>query len=223
MSIRSPIQRVMKALLVMPAVAMAFGCQTAYYATMEKFGVHKRDIMVDRVKEARNTQEAAKQQFVNALEQFKSVVQVPGGNLEAKYNKLNTVLQKSEADAAAVRSRIRSVEDVSEALFKEWRAELRQYADPKLRSLSEQKLDRTREKYEQMIGAMKNAEARLEPALVPLRDQVLYLKHNLNAEAIASLGGELDTVQLNVDRLIREMEAAIAEADQFIREMGTNG
>ena len=37
-------------------------CQKAYYSTMEKFGVHKRDIMVDRVGEARDSQEEAKEQ-----------------------------------------------------------------------------------------------------------------------------------------------------------------
>ena len=39
----------------------------------------------------------------------------------------------------------------------------------------------TRARYDQMIGAMKRAEGKLEPALQPLRDQVLFLKHNLNA------------------------------------------
>ena len=67
-----------------------------------------------------------------------------------------------------------------------------------------------------LIQAMKRAEAKLEPVLVPLRDHVLFLKHNLNAKAIAGLGEELVSVQTNVDKLVREMENAIAHADAFL-------
>ena len=191
-------------------------CSTVYYGAMEKMGVHKRDIMVDRVKEARDSQQMAKKEFTNALQQFQAVVKFKGGDLEAQYNKLSKVLEKSEARARDVHDRIAAVEDVSEALFSEWKSELKQYASKELRRASEQKLASTRAQYEKMIGAMKNAEAKIEPVLAPLRDQVLFLKHNLNARAIASLSDELASVQVNVDELIQEMEKAIDEADDFI-------
>ena len=195
------------------------GCSTMYYGTMEKLGVHKRDIMVDRVKAARDTQNEAKQQFLTAMEQFKSVVNFHGGDLEQEYNKLNATLQKSESEAAAVRSRISAVEDVSTALFSEWHSEIKQYSSDTLRKASQRKYDLTRAKYEELIAAMKKAESKLEPALAPLRDQVLFMKHNLNARAIAGLSGELINVQTNVDRLVSEMEVAIAQADTFIASL----
>lgn len=192
------------------------GCNTLYYGAMEKVGVHKRNIMMDRVKEARETQAEAKKQFLTAMEQFKSVVKFKGGDLEKEYNTLSAALQKSESEAAAVRRRIRSVEDVSDALFKEWRGEIKQYSSETLRRSSQEKYDITISKYNELIRAMKAAEARLEPVLVPLRDQVLYLKHNLNAKAVAGLRDELAEVQINVDSLIRDMDLAIAQADTFI-------
>lgn len=203
-------------LLVFITVFGLGGCQTVYYETMEKVGIHKREIMVDRVKEARNSQDEAKKQFLTAMEQFRSVVDFKGGNLEREYNRLNATLQQSESKAAAVRNRIDAVEDVSEALFREWRGEIRQYSSDALRRSSQQKYDSTLQRYRALIGAMKKAEARLDPALVPLRDQVLFLKHNLNAQAIAGLQDELGSVQTNVDSLVRDMNAAIAEADRFI-------
>ena len=150
------------------------GCGTIYYGTMEKLGIHKRDIMVDRVKAARDTQNEAKDQFLTAMDQFKSVVNFQGGDLEREYNKLNATLQKSEAKAAEVRSRIQAVEDVSAALFGEWRAEIKQYASDTLRKSSQRKYDATKEKYAELIEAMQKAESKLDPALVPLRDQVLF-------------------------------------------------
>ena len=204
-------------LIIFPAILLGLsGCSSMYYGTMEKLGVHKRDIMVDRVKAARDTQNEAKQQFLTAMEQFESVVNFPGGDLEKEYTKLHATLQKSESKAVEVRDRIRSVEDVSEALFSEWRSEIKQYSSDALRKSSQQKYDATRKKYTELIKAMKKAEAKLEPALAPLRDQVLFMKHNLNARAIAGLSNELISVQTNVDQLVRDMEKAIAEADSFI-------
>jgi hypothetical protein len=195
------------------------GCSTAYYGAMEKLGVHKRDIMVDRVKEARDTQNEAKQQFLTAMEQFKSVVNFQGGDLQKEYNKLNATLQESESKAEDVRERISAVEDVSDALFSEWRSEIKQYTNDTLRKSSQRKYDVTKKKYTELIKTMKRAEAKLEPALGPLRDQVLFMKHNLNARAIAGLSDELFSVQTNVDKLVRDIESSIAEADAFIASL----
>ncbi len=198
------------------AVLAVVACSGAYYRTMEKVGIHKRDIMVDRVKAARDAQSETRQQFVTSMEQFKRVVNFKGGDLEKEYEKLAAALKRSESKAGEVRDRIRAVEDVSEALFDEWRAEMKLYSSDALRKSSRQKYDATRKKYAELIQAMKKAEAKLEPALMPLRDQVLFLKHNLNARAITGLSGEVVTVQANVDRLLEEMGAAIAQADSFI-------
>lgn len=207
-------------LMLLPVVLLALtGCRTLYYGTMEKMGVHKRDIAVDRVKAARDTQNEAKQQFLTAMEQFKSVVHFPGGNLEAEYNKLNATLQKCEGRANDVRSRLHAVEDVSNALFREWRAELKQYSSDALRQSSQRKYDATLAKYKTLIAAMKKAESKLEPALIPLRDQVLFMKHNLNARAIAGLTDELVGVQTNVDTLVRDIESAVNQADAFIASL----
>ena len=207
-------------LFIVAAIFLSLtGCNTMYYQTMEKLGVHKREIMVDRVKAARDTQNETKEKFLTAMEQFKSVVSFQGGDLEKEYNKLNATLDKSESGAAEVRDRIDAVEDVSDALFNEWRAEIKQYSSKTLQASSQRKYDTTKKKYSELIQAMKKAEAKLEPALVPLRDQVLFMKHNLNARAIAGLSDELVIVQTNVDKLVQEMESSIAKADSFIASL----
>lgn len=205
--------------MVCLVVVTLLGCSSMYYEAMEKVGIHKREIMVDRVKSARDSQGEAKKQFLTTMEQFRSVVSFQGGNLEREYNRLNATLQKSEAKADEVSERIDAVEDVSEALFSEWRAEIKQYSSDSLRQSSQRKYDLTRKKYSELITAMEKAEDRLEPALIPLRDQVLFMKHNLNAKAIAGLSSEMTNVQANVDTLIRDMERAIAQADAFIVEL----
>jgi len=203
-------------LLSLLSIVILAGCSSAYYGAMEKIGIHKRDILVDRVAEARDSQVETKQQFASALEQFRSVLAFDGGDLEKKYHELNDVLEESEEQADDVRERVAAVENVAEALFDEWEGELDQYSSANLRRSSEKKLKQTRTHYYKLIGAMKKAESKIDPVLNPLRDQVLYLKHNLNARAIASLQSELGNIETDVSRLIRDMEISIAEADKFI-------
>jgi len=195
------------------------GCQKVYYDTMEKFGVHKRDIMVERVEKARDSQEEAKEQFRSALEQFSAVLNFKGGRLEDKYRTLQAEYDKSAARADEVKNRIDAVEDVSEALFVEWKSELDQYSSAALRRDSARKLEQTRRQYDKLIGAMRRAEAKIDPVLNAFRDQVLYLKHNLNAQAVASLQSELVHVETDITDLIREMEKSIGEANLFIKTM----
>ena len=201
------------------ALTLLAGCQTAYFNAMESLGYHKRDLLVDRVEDARDSQQEAKEQFKSALERFGSVVNFDGGSLEAKYKKLDGELERAKSKADEVSKRIDSVQDVAEALFKEWKAELREYSSAKLRNSSEAKLQRTRVRYDELITAMRKAESKIKPVLVALNDQVLFLKHNLNARALASLQDEYVTVEADTDALVHEMEASIAEADEFIREM----
>lgn len=212
--------RVARLVLLMMIVPALAACQAVYYNTMEKFGVHKRDILVDRIEDARDAQQEAKEQFKSALERFSAVMNFKGGDLEERYRQLDAELKHSEARANEVHDRIAAVEDVSGDLFAEWKRELSQYSNPDLRRQSERQLAQTRDRYEQLLRAMKRAESRIDPVLRPLRDQVLYLKHNLNARAIASLQSEKVGIESDVNDLIRDMEASIAQADAFIREMG---
>ncbi len=200
-------------------VAGVVGCSQMYYRTMESFGVPKREILSDRVADARGEQARAKETFESALEQFRSVVGGDAGELERKYEDLKDELEDCESRAAAVSKRVRSIEDVAEALFEEWEAELEQYQSPSLRRRSEEKLRDTRQRYEQLITVMHRAEEKMAPVLAAFREQVLFLKHNLNAAAIASLQGEVVEIERDVADLVAEMERAIAEADTFISNM----
>ena len=206
-------------LLVSAVFALLLGCSSAYYGTMEKLGYPKRDLMINRVESARDAQQDAKEEFESALEKFSSVLNFDGGKLEEKYDQLKTAYDRSDARAETVRDRIESVEDVAEALFEEWESELDQYTSSSLRRSSARKLQQTKRQYAQLISAMKRAEKKMDPVLAALHDQVLYLKHNLNAKAIASLQTELVSVQSEVNSLIRDMNASIKEANVFIDAM----
>lgn len=209
-----------KHLIFIATLFFLSGCQSAYYSTLEKVGYHKRDILVERVGNARDAQQEGKEQFKSALEKFSSVLNFKGGALEDKYKQLNDEYEDSEVAADEVRNRIDAVESVAEALFEEWEEELGQYTNASLKRDSKNKLRDTRSRYQKLITAMRRAEKKMDPVLKAFKDQVLYLKHNLNAKAIMSLQKELHSVESNIAALIKDMEKSIREADAFIKEVG---
>jgi hypothetical protein len=214
--------------LVLVTVALlifaATGCQTtrtAYYNAWEKLGYAKRERLVDDVKAARDEQTKAKDQFASALDQFKSVVNFQGGDLEAMYNKLNKQYQGCESRASAVKSKVQSVKNVATSLFDEWRGEVQQMKDdPSLQQKNQQLFDQTRQNYNEMITRMDTAAASMDPVLTRFHNRVLFIKGNLNAQAIASLKGTEVELGGDIENLIKEMDASIAEADQFIAQIG---
>lgn len=185
-------------------------------ATIDWLWKEPRDLLVDRVEAARDTQQEAAQELRSALTEFKAVVNFRGGELEARYNTLDKAYRRSESAAAEITQRVDRVVKASNRLLEEWRSELDQYNDAALRQLSAQQFDQTRDQATQLIASMRDSEQKMQPVLDAFRDQVLYLKHNLNLSAIASLEGEAALIETDVDALIEEMNRSIAEADAFI-------
>lgn len=210
-----------KAFAILLMAVSLIGCSSAYYNAMEKVGVHKRDIMVDRVAAARDSQVEAKETFKSALDQFQKTLQLDNTALKKKYDVINEEYESAKEAADDVSGRIEKIEDVSEALFEEWKAELALYSSDSLRRQSQKKYNATQIQYKKLIAAMHRAESKMKPVLAALNDQVLFLKHNLNAQAISAMQGELTSIQGNVSRLIREMEKSIAESNAFIKQLET--
>lgn len=204
--------------LLLPAVAGLFlaSCASTYYKAMEQFGVEKRDILVDRIDDARESQAKAKEEFQSALDRYRELVQVDGGDLEDIYDRLSDAFDDSKDEAEEVSDRIESVESVAEDLFEEWEEEIDQYSDRDLQTRSRSLFNETRDDYQEVITAMRRAESSMEPVLTLFRDQVLFLRHNLNATAIGSLRGELTSIERATESLIRQMEHSIEEAGRFI-------
>lgn len=204
--------------LLASSLALA-GCQSAYYGAMEKVGYHKRDIMVDRVQDAKESQEEAQQQFSSALEEMQALLAFDGGDLEKAYNKATDEYESAQSAADEVSSRIDKVEDVAQALFEEWQSEIDEISKASLRRNSATKLKETQRSYQSLVKSMRRAEAKMPPILTAMKDNMLYLKHNLNAQAIGAIKGEFTSLQSDISSLINEMNKSIAESNKFIESM----
>lgn len=209
------------ALALLPACEKAKeSAREKYYNALEKVGLERREVLVSRVDSAREAQQKAQEKFRDALEEFKALVGYKGGELEAKYEKLRGEYEDAKKRADTVNEKIQAVRNVGGSLFKEWETEIGQYTDASLARESRREMTETRRRYEQLVGVMEKAASKMDPVLAKLHDQVLFLKHNLNAKVLGSLRGTADALQIDVTRLIADMQASIQEADAFIKDMG---
>ncbi|MDH3747997.1 MAG: DUF2959 domain-containing protein [Gammaproteobacteria bacterium] len=201
------------------ALATMSGCASVQYSALEKVGIHKRDILVDRVEDARDAQSETREQVVSAYEELSELINYDGGELEEKYERLSKDVDRSRDSVDDLDGHLSDIDRVSEDLFDEWESELDLYTSAALRKDQEQKLSLARSQFARMRQRMQKARDRVDPVIAVLSDNVLFLKHSLNAQALATLRGQSTILEGQVDALIRDMKVAIDEADAFIVRM----
>jgi hypothetical protein len=187
--------------------------------SFDTFYAEPRDILISRVEAASDAQQETAEEFKSALEKFKQVTNFDGGDLEKKFNTLSAAYDRSENAATNVTQRVDRVVTATNNLLNEWRDELKQYHDEAIKRRAEAQFDETRIKAEKLIAVMRNAEAKTKPVLGALKDQVLFVKHNLNLRAISSIKQETTLIEQAVSALIKAMEASISEAESFINSI----
>lgn len=200
-------------------ILLLSSCTQLYYKAQEKIGNEKRDILVDRIKKGREDQEKAKEQYKDTLAAFQAATGFKGGQTEEVYKKLKKEYDEAADRTKKVSDRISSIEQVSGDMFNEWDKELSGMGNAELRTKSNGLLKATRRRYSDLIRKMKAVEAKARPVLKAFEDQVLFIKHNLNAEAITSLKTNVVKMDADVQILIKDIELSTKEADAFIASL----
>lgn len=195
------------------------GCSSVKYSALEKVGIHKRDILVDSVEDARDAQTETREQLVTAYKELSALIGYEGGELEEKYERLSKEVKRSRDETEKLDEHLSDIDRVSDDLFAEWEAELDLYNSTSLRADQAQKLSLARRQFATMRDRMQKARDRVDPVMAVLSDNVLFLKHSLNAQALSALRGQATQLEGQVDALIRDMQLAIDEADAFIARM----
>jgi len=211
--------QILRLAAVLAVFAGLTGCASVQYSALEKVGIHKRDILVDRVEDARDAQADTRENLVSAYEELSSLIGHEGGELEKKYEQLSESVDDASDATEELDEQLEAIDRVSADLFEEWEAELDLYTSQNLRADQEKKLGLARRQYSEMRARMQKARDRVDPVMAVLSDNVLFLKHSLNAQALSALRGQAATLENQVDALIRDMQLAIDEADAFISRM----
>ena len=205
---------------VMFSLLLITGCTSLYNATMEGvFGYEKRELFKKSVTALQSEQKDAQKEFKDALTRLKELYGFHGGELESVYEKVKSSYERCDGEAKTVHTRIENMEDLAKSMFSEWEKEIQQYTNPNLAATSRDQLRLTKDRYAQLSRTVREAESAMQPVLGQLKDNVLFLKHNLNASAIGSLQGEASGIQKQIEQLLTQMNTAIAASDSFIKTL----
>jgi hypothetical protein len=205
--------------LMLLAAAGQTACRSAHYSIWETLGREKRDLLRANVEQVQQEQVAARESFESALDRLKALTGFSGGELEKQYDRLRADQERAQGRAVAVHERTASIERIAADLFAEWEKEIEEISSADLRRRSRERLAETRRRYASLQSALRRSSASMEPVLVRLNDQVLFLKHNLNAQAVAGLKGEVASVEKEVRELVAEVSRSVAEAERFIAQL----
>jgi hypothetical protein len=199
----------------------SFGCRSStYYEAMDTVGYEKREMLVDRVEEARDTQIEAKQQLQTALYTLRRFESIPAGELTQLRDDLDGEVDKTEGQLNELQGDIQSVESIAQEVFDDWEAELQKYDSDELRRKSAQELEETKRNYGALISELRSTHEKLATVIAPLKDQVLFIEHAINAGETPPKSDKLDDVRQQISTLIEELEGSIDRTQRFI-EQGT--
>jgi Protein of unknown function (DUF2959) len=198
------------------------GCHSTYYKAMSTLGKEKRDILVSRIKDAKKDQDQTKQKLQTTMESFQALTGFNGGSLEKSYKRLNSDYESAASQADKLHDKIQSIDQVSNDLFKEWQGEINAMDNGKLKSQDTVMLRNAKTRQATYMRAMHRTEDQITPVLKTFHDQVLFLKHNLNARAIGSLKNTSAGLQNDVAGLVQSIDASSQEADKLIASLAAS-
>jgi ElaB/YqjD/DUF883 family membrane-anchored ribosome-binding protein len=201
------------------ALLAASGCTSLYYSAMEKLGKEKRDILLQRILDSKKEQTAARKQIQNTLKTFQDLAGYEGGDLERSYNKLNDEYERARSDADKLKDRVKSIDQVGNDLFREWQKEIDQMKNQNLKSRSRALLREARQRHSVYVRKMSRTVQKMNPILQSFHDQVLFLKHNLNARAVGSLKQTAASINAAVDDWMKDLDSSLQEADTVIETL----
>jgi hypothetical protein len=108
---------------------------------------------------------------------------------------------------------------VAKRMFSEWKGEITDMRNVTLKRQSQTLLTNAQRQHSGYMRQMRATEAKITPVLQGFNDQVVFLKHNLNARAISSLKKTSADLDLQANDLVREINDSSKEADQYIKTL----
>lgn len=213
----------MRSALILIVSVVTLGCQNpvektvrnATYSAYELIGVEKRDLLKRRIENAKEEQKETQESFRDSLDKLRKLYGLNGGALEEQYERLRSSFDDSKAQVSKVHASIVKMDMVADDLFSEWEREIKEIESLEFRNKSKANLVATRSRFHTVSQSMATSESRMKPVLTKLNDHVLYLKHNLNAESVTNLKGEIGRVEGEIETLMSSMNKSISEAAEF--------
>lgn len=200
-------------LLVLPGIAHAqiFGSDPESLKRTDKLIEGAENLIKEAVK-ARNEIEKTLTSY-NAL--FAGDVQ----DVRKAYKDVEKGLESTEKQRDEVKKRVDSMKVEADAYFASWNESLQQIGSDNLRKRSEDRMNETKSHFNGVLAAVADARGAYEPFAANLKDQWVYLGHDLNADGIASLKPDADELNSKARNLFKSIDDGMKKADEYVESL----
>lgn len=194
-------------------------CQGMYYSTMARFGIDKRDILIERLDKTSEAMSRLDQRFEEMSTAYGATIHLEGGDLPAMHKEFAKSYDRTESAATSFHSRIGDIHSVAGALFEEWKLKTGEILDPDLREQSLRNFGHAQTSYTKLVRTMREVETEIDPVLTRFRDHVVFLKLNLHRMTLSSLQETEEELLLDVEHIRELLAQAIDETAAFTEQI----
>ena len=189
--------------VVLPVLAGLTACKGS---SKQMVGLRRVDDLLGRIERVHVECELSRESARIALDTLHAVVAL-GTDAMASYAELVDALEVSEERAEALRAVIKPMDRAAEQVFEQWNSDLNSFTRAEMRKRSRDRMLDTRERYDAIITAAEPAREAYEELNAGLRDCVLFLGHDFNANAVA----EIESDVLALTQLASELDERLEE------------
>ncbi len=204
------------------SVAIALGLGLALSAGTQDEGHKRTDEHIEKIERASDEMKDLRKHLDKVFEAYHKTLREGTDKRRSSYNELVKALERCEEKTKELRKRHEEMDKQAEEYFKRWKNSVKDIKNADLEQRSEGRLETTRRRYREVSESWKGMREDYEPVLAELRDQIVYLGHDLNEDAVLSLKEDAAELEELASALFRSMEGFGSTADEYISGLESN-
>jgi hypothetical protein len=171
------------------------------------------------IKASGNTVKAigeTKVQLMKTMDVYNALMADDATDRKKLYKSVQKEMDNTEKRRMKITEEAAKMKSEADTLFAQWAESAAAIENPDLRKRSEDRLEATKASYAEIEAVGQKAADLYPPFMKDLQDQITYLGHDLNAEAVASLKPEVAKLNEKAQALVRSLDDTIGTANQKI-------
>ena len=153
------------------------------------------DDLVASVERVNSELDASKTKLLGAVQTLQKVT-APDfkGDAVEGHKELVRAIDDSEDQTDDLRKSVERMQAEAEPVFNQWTKDLEGYSNPEMRQRSQARLAAARERYDAVVAAVTPVLVECEAVNQTLGDHALFLKHDMNPAALATIQDDVKKV-----------------------------
>ena len=173
------------------------------------------DKLIDRAGDMVSAMRAARLQIGTTVDDYNTIIDGKAEENRAAYKQLQKSLKKSEKSAAAVGEQAEKMDLAASEYFASWEASLSEFTSDEMRARSEERMKETRQRYDGILQAGREAGDAFRPFVTLLKDQIVFLGHDLNPAAIEDLQDEAEKLNSQAEEVFSKVDETYRSALRY--------